>query len=513
MRRYLYTKNTNFKTDLFFDCIVAGAGMAGLYAVLCLDKNKKIALITKDNFEDFSSSSRLAQGGIAAVLTDDDCFESHVADTLTAGAGHCKQEAVEVLVKEGPEDIKKLIELSVPFDRNDDGQLRITREGGHSRRRIIHCGGDATGKLVTETLVQRVKELPNVTIMNGAYLVDVLTEGKDTKGVVINKNEECFALYSENVIIATGGAGQLYRYSTNPPGTKGEGIAACMRAGAATKDMEFVQFHPTSLSLSESADRMFLVSEAVRGEGGILKNAKGEAFMEGIHPLKDLAPRDIVTRAILAEMKKQGENEMYLDVSSMSEEFFAERFPTIYKECKKYGVNVPKEPIPIRPTQHYIMGGVETDLDGKTNINGLYVVGEAACTGVQGANRLASNSTLECLVFARHAAMCVNKQEALKPYQFENCTVTASKHISDSQAKEALMYIRTLMTNKAGALRKKTELKEALEELEKAGMLFYDVECDSIEKLTLLNAVTVCKEIVSKALLRDKSIGSHYLVD
>lgn len=513
MLRYLFGSEMDFDTKLEFDCIIVGGGMAGLYAALCLDDKKSCALITKDNFEDACCSSRLAQGGIAAVLSDADSFEAHISDTLTAGAGCCNKQAVEILVKEGPDDIRKLISLCVPFDTKEDGTLRITREGGHSARRIVHCGGDATGQLVTRTLTERVKEKENIQIYCGAYLIDILTKDNKTIGVALQKDGRRFVIYSSNVIIATGGIGQLYRYSTNPPGTKGEGIAACMRAGAKAKDMEFVQFHPTSLSLSESADRMFLVSEAVRGEGGILRNAQGQAFMENVHPLKDLAPRDIVTRGILAEMKKQGTNEMYLDVSCMSHEFFKNRFPTIYAECVKYGVDVPSEPIPIRPTQHYLMGGIETDLDGKTCVEGLYVAGEAACTGVQGANRLASNSTLECLVFARRAANSINASARCEINEIIKPSSQAKTVVSQETVEKDAEQLRFVMTNKVGALRRQSELAQALEYIEQLQQKYSDLICDTLEKLTLVNAITVCREITAKAIQRKESVGSHYMVD
>ncbi len=513
MRRYLVSENDISSQTKKYDIVIVGAGLAGLYCALNISSSFSCALITKGGFD--SGSSWLAQGGIAAVTREDDSFENHISDTLSAGAGHCDKEAVRVLVEEGPEDIRKMIEYGVPFDKNENGEIRVTREGGHGCSRILHCGGDATGRLMTQRLAEVVSEKENIDVIFDTSLVDVLTDENGAYGIVVNDGRENYIIESANIVIASGSIGQLYRYTTNPKGSNGEGIAACMRAGAKTRDMEFVQFHPTALAIGERDGRMFLVSEAVRGEGGILKNSSDEPFMYNKHSLRDLAPRDIVTREILKELDRTDTDTAYLDVSCMDEEFFSKRFPTIYGYCKECGINVPHDKIPVRPTQHYHMGGIETDLDARTNIEGLYACGECACTGVQGANRLASNSTLECLVFGRRAANYINthfrKNEKICPL-----TKSGSKNLADcpetGEIEEDIMLMKKTMSKYVGPVRKK-------EGLEKALCVFGEMK-DKYEKCVLSSqtaytayaAACVSAHITEKALSRKESIGSHYIV-
>ena len=389
-----------------FDYIIVGSGLAGLYAAYKASMKGSVAVITKSFLRE--SNSFNAQGGIAAVIAKDDNFESHIADTLEAGAGLCDEEAVRVLVQEGPENIRELVELDIPFDTNPEGELQITREGGHSCRRIVHCGGDATGRETTKRLGELISARDNVKIAFRTHLVDLLTEDGQVRGAIIFDGKLKLVRCSA-VVLATGGIGHVYRYTTNPRGAMGDGIAAARRAGAELALMEMVQFHPTTLISKKDSSRLFLISEAVRGEGGILKNSKGEPFMQGKHRRADLAPRDIVTREILKELKQSGEHHVFLDVSSMTREFFSQRFPTIFGRCEEEGVHLTDMQIPVRPAQHYFMGGIKTDLNGMTNIKGLYSCGESACTGIHGANRLASNSMLECLVFGRRAARHINE--------------------------------------------------------------------------------------------------------
>lgn len=513
MRRYLFSDFSKAKCTDKYDVIVVGAGLAGLYCALKLSDKLSVALITKGGFD--IGSSWLAQGGIAAVTRDDDTFAAHIKDTLTAGAGHCDEKAVETMVKEGPDDIREMINYGVPFDRNEDGTIRVTREGGHNCSRILHCGGDATGMLMTKRLGEVVLQRKNINVLFNTYLVDVLTDKNGVMGVVVNVGNEHNVLLSRNVVVSTGAIGQLYRYTTNPMYSTGDGIAACVRAGSVTKDMEFVQFHPTALAVGEEDGKMFLISEAVRGEGGILKNKKDEPFMYNKHSLRDLAPRDIVTREILKELDRTGTDTAYLDVTCMSEEFFSKRFPTIYKKCQSLGINVPHDRIPVRPTQHYHMGGVKTDLYGRTGISGLYACGEVACTGVQGANRLASNSTLECLVFGRRAAEQINRD--FRPVaDYEYVLPKAEKYSipcpDDRQIQQDIMEMKILMTKYVGPVRK-------LDKMEKALSRFYEIrekykECKFEKQLHywLWNAITNSIIITEKAIARKESIGSHYLV-
>ncbi len=512
MRRYLFDCKNVTDDKSAFDVIIVGAGLAGLYCALNLSDKLSCAIITKGGFE--TGSSWLAQGGIAAVTRDTDCFEDHISDTLTAGAGHCDKKAVEVLVKEGPQDIQKMLEYGVPFDKDKDGNIIVTREGGHNCSRILHCGGDATGKLMTKTLGEIVSAKDNIKVMFNTSVVDVLTDETGTSGVIINDGTQNKVLYSRNIVIATGSVGQLYRYTTTPNGSTGDGIAFSIRSGAFVKDMEFVQFHPTALSLGEIDGRMFLISEAVRGEGGILQNESGEPFMYNKHSLRDLAPRDIVTREILRELKRTGTETAYLDVSCMTEDFFKNRFPTIFSRCREVGINVPFDRIPVRPTQHYHMGGIATDLHARTSVSGLYACGEVACTGVQGANRLASNSTLECLVFGRRAAQSINSD--FRPNDTKRFvlpkTDSYENDVSDDQAQKNIKEMKMLMSANVGAFRKVTEMQNVLERLSELNELYQNSNLYSAIQYHAANAAQVSSIITRKAIERKESIGSHYII-
>lgn len=513
MRRYLFKSGSiNTHQDAYFDVIIAGAGLAGLYCALSLPEKLSVALITKGGFD--TGSSWLAQGGIAAVTRDSDSFESHIKDTLIAGAGHCDEKAVEVLVKEGPEAIKQMIALGVPFDRDKNGDIIVTREGGHSCSRILHCGGDATGKLMTKRLGEVAETRSNIKIIFESSVIDVLTDENGVCGVVINDKEGNHVLRSGNVVMSTGSIGQLYRYTTNPRGSVGDGIAACVRAGAKTRDMEFVQFHPTALAKGEIDGRMFLVSEAVRGEGGILQNLDGDPFMHDKHSLRDLAPRDIVTREILKELARTNTDIAYLDVSCMNEEFFSKRFPTIYARCKELDINVPHDRIPVHPTQHYHMGGVETDLNARTCVPGLYACGEVACTGVQGANRLASNSTLECLVFGKRAADSIAADFRTVPaHSSVSLGQDFGKDAPDAEtSKKYIAEMKNLMSDYVGPLRKVSGMKKALARLNEICALYENADLCSNAQYAAADASSVSAIITKCALDRKESIGSHYII-
>ncbi len=517
-RRYifnnsLYEKNLSELTRNF-DITVIGGGMAGLFAALELDTKYRVALVVKGGLED--GSSFLAQGGMCCVLGEDDSYDEHIADTLAAGAGHCDENAVSVMVKGGPESVRKLIDYGVPFDRREDGKLKLTREGGHGKRRILHCGGDATGREITKALGTEVSKRKNITVFWKHSCVDILTDEKGVCGIVVNNGKDDFIIKSGNVVIATGGAGQLYRYSTTPEGNTGEGISACKRAGCAVADMEFVQFHPTAFALHEEGQRVFLISEAVRGEGAILRNKNGEAFMSFAHqhPQKDLAPRDVVTRAILEEMRRVGDDKVYLDTTAMTQEFFEKRFPTITAKCHEHGIFPPKDLIPVHPTQHYLMGGVVTDLDAKTSVDGLFVCGEAACTGVHGANRLASNSTLECVVFAKRAADFINRNFRSIP---ENITLGTNPHLTKTVDKPEIfadmLKIKTLMTEKAGVERSFSALFETKDELNRLYEKYVDINFENVAGYALFSAINTALDIVTSAYERKQSLGSHYITE
>ncbi|MHC1693702.1 MAG: L-aspartate oxidase [Eubacteriales bacterium] len=510
MRRYISSYDLKYAPREEYDVIILGSGIAGLYSSLHIDPSLRCAVVTKDDAR--HSNSYFAQGGIAAVMSKEDSYTLHVDDTLEAGAGLCERSAVEVLVSEGPENIRELVEMDVPFDVNAEGELLITREGGHSQRRIVHCGGDATGRETTRRLAHIAMAKENIKFLLNTYFIDLLSDERGVFGLVVFDTQPK-VLLCRNIIMATGGIGQVYARTTNPKGAVGDGIAATLRAGGQVENMELVQFHPTTLATHYETDRLFLISEAVRGEGGILKNRAGEAFMQGVHPRADLAPRDIVTRAIYAELRKTGDTNVFLDVSDMSEEFFAARFPTIYAECKKFGINVPQDMIPVVPAQHYLMGGIKTDLNAMTNIEGLYACGEAAWTGIHGANRLASNSMLECLVFGRRAAQYINA--SLRPlgvYELPYGFSPSGGAINTFQIGGLYQEIKTIMTQYVGVVRTKSGMEFAKERVEKISEFLETKILSTPEGYELYNAAEIALEIIKGALARKDSVGAHYVV-
>jgi L-aspartate oxidase len=389
------------------DIVVIGSGIAGLVAALRARAAGKVLLVTKALLDD--GSTRWAQGGIAAALHPGDSPEDHLNDTLTAGVGICDPEAVRVLVTEGPEAVHGLIALGTDFDRDGDGTLALTREGGHLRRRIAHAGGDATGAEISRALLAATKDA-GIEVVEHALALDLTMVGGRAAGVTLHvmgegQRDGVGAVRARAVILATGGLGQVFEATTNPEVSTGDGLALALRAGAEVADVEFVQFHPTVMWLGPDArGRQPLISEAVRGEGAFLVDGAGERFMTGRHPLADLAPRDVVAKEIMKRMGETGDPCVYLDGRNLGPRIWAQRFPTILAACERHGIDPVNQPIPVVPAAHYASGGIRTDLWGRTSVPGLYACGEVACTGVHGANRLASNSLLEGLVFAERIA-------------------------------------------------------------------------------------------------------------
>ena len=512
-RRYILNNINVESISSEFDVVIIGCGIAGIYSALHIDKNKKIAIINKGEIQ--SGSSYYAQGGIAAVMSKNDSYNLHIEDTLNAGAGLCDVEAVKVLVSEGPENIRELVSLNVPFDVNSEGELQITKEGGHRERRIVHCGGDATGRETTVQLYHIARERENIKFFFNTSFIDIILDkdNGEVAGVILQIEDKTCVFETRNVILATGGIGQIYNYTTNPKGAVGDGICAAYRAGAIIESMEMVQFHPTTLIPHYETDRLFLISEAVRGEGGILRNRMGEAFMQGVHPMADLAPRDIVTRAIYRELLKSGDKWVFIDTGSMTREFFAERFPTIYNECVKFNINVPEDFIPVRPAQHYHMGGIKTDLDGRTNIAGLYACGEAASTGIHGANRLASNSVLECLVFGKRCALHINGREsALKKAKMDFAPATTfGQKINSHQIEGFTKEIKNIMSIYVGAVRRIDGMLFALERVNKIMDYIDKTDIDGREEAEFYSMVQTSKMVVESALERKDNIGAHFV--
>lgn len=514
MKRYLYNASLEPAVRTDTDVVIIGSGIAGLYTALCLPRSIRCVILNKAGIE--NSSSIYAQGGIAAVLDLNkmmDDTQQHLEDTLAAGAGLCDEKAVSVLVQEGQSNIERLISLGVPFDRRQNGDLLMTREGGHRKNRVLHCGGDATGLAITRQLYAVALKCRNITILDQFFLVDILTGENGAAGVLaLDGNGKPQYVSTSKVVITAGGIGNIYRNSTNPACSAGDGIAAAKRAGAELKDMEFVQFHPTALIYPNESGRFFLISEALRGEGAILRNRRGDAFMHSVHPLKDLAPRDIVARAIAREMKEYDIPCVYLDITAQPRSFLENRFPTIYAECMRRGIDIARHWIPVIPVQHYFMGGIKTDLNACTNIPGLYACGESACTGVHGANRLASNSLLECLVFGRRCAAHIEETFGKKPEMVRFETATGENPGSmdfDSIRSE----LRNMMTRNCGIVRNQGDMSDAEHWVASYLTRFDAFELTGKKQVETLNLLQVASEVIKAGIARKKSVGAHYRTD
>lgn len=496
------------------DVVVVGSGIAGLYTALNLPASIRCVVLNKAGIE--NSSSMYAQGGVATVLDSNqfgDNPQRHLEDTLIAGAGLCDEAAVSVLVREGQANIERLISLGVPFDRRQDGELRMTREGGHRENRVLHCGGDATGLGITRQLYTVARNRKNITILDRYFLIDILTAENGVAGVLaLDEENRICHLSAPRVVIATGGTGHIYRNSTNPACATGDGIAAAQRAGAELRDMEFVQFHPTALIYPNETGRFFLISEALRGEGAILRNRRGDAFMESVHPLKDLAPRDIVARAIVREMIKFDIPCVYLDITAQPREFLKNRFPTIYGECMRRGIDIARHWIPVFPVQHYFMGGIQFDINACTSIPGLYACGESACTGIHGANRLASNSLLECLVFGRRCAAHIEKTFGEKPGRV-SVRPEGGRNPDGIDFDSVRSELRTMMTQKCGILRNRADMSDAETWVGEYLAKFNDMELRSREQMETYNLLQVSSEVLRASISRKKSVGAHYRTD
>ncbi len=504
--RYIVNFNTRSLPRRRTDFLVIGSGIAGLYTALKASSFAKVTVLTKKKMGD--TNTERAQGGIAAAIHSTDSPALHRADTLEAGAGLCNVSAVEVLVNEGPDRVRELIELGANFDRLD-GELAFTREAAHSRRRILHAG-DSTGEEIQNTLARSILRENKVEFLEDNMVVDLLTHDNKCYGALVwdNIKKEIFVYYANVVVLAAGGAGQVFRNTTNPEVATGDGIALAFRAGAAVMDMEFVQFHPTALCIP-GAPR-FLITEAVRGEGGVLRNIHGERFMPKYHPGAELASRDIVARAIFTEMAATNSSHVYLDLSRMAGEKVKKRFPTITKTCAQYGIDVVNEMIPVAPAAHYMMGGVQTNLDGETSVNGLYACGEVACQGVHGANRLASNSLLDGLVFGYRIVESSRSRFKDMPEAVElEFAYTELLPCRAGVTAGIRQKIQDIMWEKVGIVRSEDRLKEALDELSRLESVLLH-EAGNMEDMETYNILTVGKLIAQAALLRTESRGGHY---
>lgn len=481
------------------DFIIVGSGIAGLNAALNITSFGKVLLITKKRL--ITSSTNFAQGGIAAVLAKTDDFHKHVNDTLIAGCFHNNRKAVEFMVRCGPEVIKKLMNVGVQFDICKQN-ICLTREGGHTKDRIAYAG-DRTGEEIEKALVDAVKKNPNITIWENAFALDLIARNHICRGISVIRKNRIENIFSRAIILATGGIGQIYKHTTNPSIATGDGIAMAVRAGAKTSDMEFIQFHPTALAIKSKP--LFLLSESLRGEGAILINSRGERFMRRAHKLAELAPRDIVAREIY---KQQSNGLVYLDISHKNSAFIKKRFPKIYSTLKKkYGLDLTRDKIPVTPAAHYLCGGIKTNLNGETNIKNLFAIGETACTGVHGANRLASNSLLEAMVFSEYATEKIKKTRS----EIKTIKIKTPRLIEACEScKKIAAKIKSLMWENVGILREKSRLRKTLAELRHLEKLLPH-NITNIEIAETKNMLLVARLITASAIKRHKSIGCHFI--
>lgn len=509
-----------------YSAVIIGGGIAGLYAALKITQQSNLSdgllLITKSKIGE--SNSRYAQGGIVAVLEENkkDSTTLHIQDTLKAGAGLSDFGVTKFISENSDHVIKDLLTFGVEFDKNDNDDFFLTLEAAHSVNRILHSGGDATGRGIEKALTKKVLENEDIDVYEQTLAVELLTNlDNECKGLIAfnDLTQEYEVIYSSAVILASGGLGQLYKYTTNPTVATGDGVALAYKAGAIIQDMEFVQFHPTALALDIDENR-FLISEAVRGEGAKLVDAKGVEFMHKYHEKKELAPRDIVTRAIFNEMQEQKLGHVFLDSTHLEKEKLQKRFPNITRICEENGIDISKDFIPVSPAAHYSMGGIKTDVEGKTSIRGLYAIGEVASTGLHGANRLASNSLLECVVCAHELANYLTFANLTPPKQIDESV----KKIVDKYTQEIDLIeydidalkkeLQDIMWNHVGILRDEKSLLIAEEKLQKLKMKFTTSEkCFDKWEYEFRNMLTVAQLVIDSALNRRESRGAHYRKD
>jgi L-aspartate oxidase len=488
--------------------VIVGSGIAGLIAALRLGDQFDVFLVTKSELGE--SNTRWAQGGIAAAMFPDDSAGEHIADTMRAGAGLCNREAVEILCSDGPKRIRDLIQLGVTFDQRNGGLARGL-EAAHSRPRVLHAQGDATGLSIETALVHALRAT-KMTVLDHTFACDLLCHSGRAVGLkILDANETVRELEADAIILASGGAGHLFQHTTNPSGATGDGAALALRAGAQLADLEFYQFHPTALAVPQT----FLVSEAVRGEGALLLDLHGRRFMQAVHPDAELAPRDVVARGIAMQMAAQDGRPVLLDATHLGEQYLAERFPSIDAACRSRGFDWARDPIPISPAAHYWMGGVRTDLWGRTSIPGLFAIGEVACTGAHGANRLASNSLLESLVFAWRCADLLLEERPSDsrhlhwPDAFQNAReVLDSPAPRDSTLLSDRTDLQKLMWNKVGIERDRSNLSSALAQLAR-----WSIDGTDVQSLETANLLQLARVMTRAALEREESRGAHFRSD
>lgn len=509
--RYLVPFHAKLHPHFFTDVLVIGSGLAGLTAALAVDPSQKVLVICKDGLK--TSNSVKAQGGVATVWDADDKFENHVKDTLIAGGALCDKSVVEHIIAGGPEGIRRLISYGAKFDADENGKIVLGREGGHDHFRVLHANGDSTGAEVMRATIEEVKRRPNIRVWEDTFTIDLLTYDGFCRGAVVfwEKEKETELVWAKQTILATGGLGQIYRETTNPSVACGDGVAMAARAGAACRDLEFVQFHPTVLYIAGGSRS--LITEAMRGEGALLVDKNGYRFMPDYDERLELAPRDVVSRSIVKQMEKTNSPNVYLDLSHKDRDWILHRFPGIAAICAEFGVDITKDRIPVRPGAHYAMGGVLVDEHGRTSIKGLWAAGEVSSTGLHGANRLASNSLLEALVYGEQAGRLAGEiagqtTDEYRALPLENPPISsAMENVVD--VADVRNSLRAAMQRQCGVVRCETGLNEALRSIEHWSKILFSKQFNTVEAWETQNMLTTAKLIVLGALERRETRGSH----
>lgn len=517
MLRYLVPFHPKRHPHFFTDVLVIGGGLAGFRAALAVDPSLQVLLICKDGLT--NSNSMNAQGGVAAVWAKTDSTEEHIEDTLIAGGALCDREVVEHVVRGGPEEIRKLIEIGTQFDRQPNGDILLGREGGHRSDRILHANGDSTGREIMRSVIEEVQRQPNIRIWENTFALDLLTTGDRCRGAIVywKKHDEKELVWAKQTILATGGIGQIYRETTNPEVATGDGVAMAYRAGAKIRDMEFVQFHPTVLYIAGSSRS--LISEAMRGEGAKLVDRKGYRFMQDYDERGELAPRDVVSRSIVAQMEKTNSPNVFLDLTHKPDDWIYARFPGIAATCKQFGIDIARDRIPVRPGAHYSMGGVLVDMDGQTTLGGLWAVGEVSSTGLHGANRLASNSLLEALIYGESSGRLASKIAKMmtNDYQVEALENKPLPPLNPQKQAETTLIdlpdirnaLKSLLWRTAGVVRNEEGLAGALEDTKHWSSYVFAQQFSSVDGWEIQNMLTVARLILETALNRRETRGSH----
>ncbi len=508
--RYLVSFDSRRALHRFTDVLVIGGGVAGLRAANAVGSHLSVLVVTKDQLRE--SNSNYAQGGIAGVLDPEDHFDHHIRDTLIAGGNLCDREIVDMVIRDGPRRIDELVRWGTQFDQ-DDGELELGREGGHSYERIVHARGDATGAEIMRAIIQKTRDLPNVEIWENAFTVDLLTHEGRCRGAIIVEAGRPLMVWAKETILCTGGAGQVYRESTNPSVATGDGLAMAYRAGVQLRDMEFVQFHPTVLYIAGSSRS--LITEALRGEGAHLIDVSGHRFMPEYDSRAELAPRDIVSQSIIRQMEKSKHHCVYLDLSHLDADHVASRFPGIAEACKQFGLDITCDRIPVRPGAHYNIGGVTVDRQGRTNVPGLWAAGEASSSGLHGANRLASNSLLEGLVYGVHAGEAASRAASEETFKLQALQIRQPKS-EQSQSfdiDDVRVSLKSLMGRLVGVVRDEAGLREAADSIQSFAAYAMKTQFDSLPGWELQNLLTTASCMVDAALVRTESRGVHFRSD